>query len=244
MTSEPTPSPGLRREVRITRLFRAPRDLVFKAWIDPDQVAAWWAPKHCEIPRDTVEIEAHVGGRIAFSMVELAGGAVYPVRFKIVEISEPELLVLASDPQPEIGLVYPMITRAAFETEADGTRVTLTQSPPPRRPKTARRPDGQRRSTSSKSFYAPDDPPAATALRAALNGCGRPSGRCGGSRWVFGSSVAQKWAKPNEGRVRRSLSSGDASGRLRCRFQRLGFRLQERVGYPVAESQEAGSGQC
>jgi hypothetical protein len=40
------------------------------------------------------------------------------------------------------------------------------------------------------------------------------------------------------------LSSGDASDRLRCRCQRLGFRLQERVGYPVAESQEAGSGYC
>src|SRR5947207_1238041 len=46
--------------------------------------------------------------------------------------------------------------------------------------------------------------------------------------------------------VRTASSSlvGDASGRLRCRCQRLGFRLPERVGYPVAESQEAGSGHC
>jgi uncharacterized protein YndB with AHSA1/START domain len=129
MTSEPSPRPDSRQEVRITRLFRAPRVLVFKAWIDPDQIAAWWAPKECEVPRESVEIEAHVGGRIHFSMIELEGGAVYPVRFKIVEISEPELLVLASDPQPEIGLVYPMITRAVFETEGDGTRVTVTQGP-------------------------------------------------------------------------------------------------------------------
>jgi len=129
MTSQPRPRPGSRREVRITRLFRAPRELVFEAWIDPDQVAAWWAPDEYEIPRETVEIQPHVGGRIHFSMLALAGGAVYPVRFKIVEISAPELLVLASDPQPEIGLLYPMITRAIFEAEADGTRVTVTQSP-------------------------------------------------------------------------------------------------------------------
>lgn len=129
MTSEPSPRPGSRGEVRITRLFRAPRELVFKAWIDPDQVAAWWAPEEYEIPRETVEIEPHVGGRINFSMFELAGGAVYPVRFKIVEISEPELLVLTSDPQPEIGLVYPMITRAVFEPEGDGTLLTVTQGP-------------------------------------------------------------------------------------------------------------------
>ena len=129
MTSQPSPRPGSRREVRITRLLRAPRELVFNTWIDPDQVAAWWAPKECEIPRETVEIEPHVGGWIHFSMVELAGGAVYPVRFKIVEIYAPELLVLASDPQPEIGLLYPMITRAVFEGEGDGTLVTVTQSP-------------------------------------------------------------------------------------------------------------------
>ena len=129
MTSEPSPRPASRREVRITRLFRAPRELVFKAWIDPDQVAAWWAPRECEVLRETVEIEPHVGGRIHFSMVELDGAAVYRVRFEIVEISEPELLVLASDPQPEIGLVYPMITRAVFETAGDGTLVTVTQSP-------------------------------------------------------------------------------------------------------------------
>ncbi len=129
MTSEPRPRLPSRREVRITRLFRAPREVVFKAWIDPDQVAAWWAPKEYEIPRETIEIEPHVGGRIHFSMVELAGEAVYRVRFTIVEISVPELLVLASDPDPEIGLLYPMITRAVFETEGDGTLVIVTQGP-------------------------------------------------------------------------------------------------------------------
>ena len=129
MTSQPSPRPASRREVRITRLLRAPRELVFNTWIDPDQVASWWAPTDYEIPRETVEIEPHVGGRIHFAVVERAGGAVYPVRFTILEIAEPELLVLASDPQPEIGLVYPMITRAIFEAERDGTLVTVTQGP-------------------------------------------------------------------------------------------------------------------
>ncbi len=129
MTSPPMPGPASRREVRITRLLRAPRELVFKAWIDPDQVAAWWAPQHCRIPRETVVIEPHVGGLIHFSMVEVAGAAVYPVRFEIVEMAEPELLVLASDPQPEIGLVFPMITRAVFTVQGDATLLTVTQGP-------------------------------------------------------------------------------------------------------------------
>jgi uncharacterized protein YndB with AHSA1/START domain len=102
---------------------------VFRAWIDPDQVAAWWAPAEYEIPRDTVEIEPRAGGRIQFSMVEVATGAVDPVRFHILEISEPELLVLSSDPKPEIGLLYPMITRVVFEVHGDHTLVTVTQGP-------------------------------------------------------------------------------------------------------------------
>ena len=129
MTSEPSPEPAARREVRLTRVFQAPRELVFRAWIDPDQIVAWWAPKHCEIPRETVEIEPYVGGRIHFSMVERESGTVYQVRFQIVKISEPELLVLASDPMPDIGLLYAMITTAVFEPEGENTLVTVTQSP-------------------------------------------------------------------------------------------------------------------
>jgi uncharacterized protein YndB with AHSA1/START domain len=129
MTGEASPRPASRREVRITRLLRAPRELVFQAWIDADQISAWWAPEQCEIPRESVEVEPRVGGRIDFSMVERQSGTIYPVRFRIVEISEPELLVLASDPQPEIGLVYPMITRAAFEAQGGATLLTVTQRP-------------------------------------------------------------------------------------------------------------------
>ena len=129
MTSEPSPRPDSRREVRITRLLAAPRELVFKAWIDPDQIAAWWSPHDYEIPRETVEIDPQIGGRIHFSMVGRHSQTVYPVRFQIVEISEPELLVLASDPMPDIGLRYPMITRAVFERDGEDTLVTITQSP-------------------------------------------------------------------------------------------------------------------
>jgi uncharacterized protein YndB with AHSA1/START domain len=37
------------REVLITRLFDAPRELVFDAWTDPKQLARWYAPRGCEI---------------------------------------------------------------------------------------------------------------------------------------------------------------------------------------------------
>jgi uncharacterized protein YndB with AHSA1/START domain len=125
MTGGPDPV----REVRVSRVFEAPREVVFRAWIDPDQIAAWFAPEECDVPRETVEVQARAGGRIRFSMVESAGAAVYPVDFEVVQISAPELLVLASEPQPEIGLPHRMITRVVFELHGDGTRVTITQGP-------------------------------------------------------------------------------------------------------------------
>jgi uncharacterized protein YndB with AHSA1/START domain len=42
------------RELVITRIFDAPRELVFKAWAEPDRAVRWWGPQgfttaHCEM---------------------------------------------------------------------------------------------------------------------------------------------------------------------------------------------------
>jgi uncharacterized protein YndB with AHSA1/START domain len=34
-----------KKELKVERVFDAPRDLVWKAWTDPDQLAAWWGPR-------------------------------------------------------------------------------------------------------------------------------------------------------------------------------------------------------
>jgi uncharacterized protein YndB with AHSA1/START domain len=128
MTGDTSRAPTPGREVRVARVFRAPRELVFNAWIDPDQVAAWWAPEGCEVPRESVDIDPRAGGRIYFSIVDPARVAAVPVRFDIIEIAVPELLVFASKAMPEVGLLA-MITRVEFENAADGTRVTVTQGP-------------------------------------------------------------------------------------------------------------------
>ncbi len=33
------------KEIVTTRVFDAPRELVFKAWTDPDHLVHWWGPK-------------------------------------------------------------------------------------------------------------------------------------------------------------------------------------------------------
>jgi uncharacterized protein YndB with AHSA1/START domain len=117
------------REVRITRTFDAPRELVFRAWLDPDQVAAWMAPAGLEVPASSIEVDPRRGGVIAYSMRDPSSGKDYPTRFEIVELAEPELLVLESPPQPEFGFVERMTTRVVFEEGGDRTTVTITQGP-------------------------------------------------------------------------------------------------------------------
>ncbi len=48
------------RELVITRVFDAPRDLVWKAWTDPERVMRWWGPKNFTAP--VSKINLRVGG--------------------------------------------------------------------------------------------------------------------------------------------------------------------------------------
>ena len=45
----------------ITRTFNAPRHLVYKAFTDPDQLAAWFGPVGWSVPRDSVDIDLGSG---------------------------------------------------------------------------------------------------------------------------------------------------------------------------------------
>jgi len=129
MTSEENPGAEAARQVTITHVFDAPPELVFDAFVDPDQVAEWWAPEGFHVPRDTVDVDARAGGRIHFTMAESDGGAEYPVRFEILEMSRPQLLVMRSPAMPEVGIAEPTLTRVEFEDAGAGTRVTVTQGP-------------------------------------------------------------------------------------------------------------------
>jgi len=119
------------QQITITRVFDAPRELVFRAWTDPDQVARWFGPEGMDTPRDTVQIDLRVGGRYHLTMVGGGGGREYAIRYEILELVEPELLVLRSEPMPEVGLHNATVTRVELHEEAGGTRMTLTDGPYP-----------------------------------------------------------------------------------------------------------------
>jgi uncharacterized protein YndB with AHSA1/START domain len=129
---DPTPVAPADQQVLITRIFEAPRERVFEAWLDPDQVAAWFGPEGMDTPRDRVNIDPRVGGRYELAMVQRGGGGEFAVGYEIIELVEPELIVLRSDPMPEVGMHEPTVVRVEFHDHGAKTRMTLSDAPYPR----------------------------------------------------------------------------------------------------------------
>ena len=44
------------REIVITRVFDAPRELVWQAWTDPEHVVRWWGPKGFTTTIETMDV--------------------------------------------------------------------------------------------------------------------------------------------------------------------------------------------
>jgi len=121
------------KELVITRIFDAPRELVYQAFTDPDQLAQWFGPVGFTVPRDSVDTDVRTGGHQRMTMVSNGDPAVSaPVANVFVEIVENELIVAAEDETclPETGM--PLTTlRLEFYDEGGKTRLVLRQGPFP-----------------------------------------------------------------------------------------------------------------
>jgi uncharacterized protein YndB with AHSA1/START domain len=129
--SDSTPTPTSDQQVLVTRIFDAPRERVFRAWTDPDEVAEWYGPEQMEAPRDRIHIDLRVGGRWELTMVKRGGGAEFSIGYDIIELVEPELLVMRSDPMPQMGMHEPTVLRLEFHDHGAKTRMTLSDEPFP-----------------------------------------------------------------------------------------------------------------
>ncbi|MBG0567439.1 SRPBCC family protein [Actinoplanes aureus] len=118
----------------ITRIFDAPRELVYRAFTDPDQLAAWFGPVGWSVPRDSVDIDLRVGGHQRFTMVNDADPDMRsPQNATFVEVIENELLVGEENVAhiPEFGADVLRLRIEFHDEEGGRTRLVLTQSPFP-----------------------------------------------------------------------------------------------------------------
>lgn len=78
------------QELVLTRTFAASRERVFRAWIDPERLAAWWGPSDFTA---TCELDVRVGGAYRLCM-RSPDGSEYWIAGEYVEITPPSRLVM------------------------------------------------------------------------------------------------------------------------------------------------------
>lgn len=88
-------------ELRFTRVFDAPRELVFDCMIDPDHLTHFWGPAGTSAPRADIRVDARPGGEFCTVMVSDHDGSRYPSRAIYDEVRPPEVL---SWTEPDSGM--------------------------------------------------------------------------------------------------------------------------------------------
>jgi uncharacterized protein YndB with AHSA1/START domain len=124
MPTEARTSPSVPREVTLIRLIDAPREQVFKAWIDAKQMAQWWGPRHFTNP--VCEVDARPGGAIRIDM-QGPDGTVHPMDGVFQEVVAPERLVFTSrafDAKSNKTLIEALNT-VTFTDEGGKTKLTV-----------------------------------------------------------------------------------------------------------------------
>lgn len=84
----------------ITRVFDAPRELVFKAWTEPERLAQWWGPKGFSL--EISKLDLRPGGMFLGSQRSPEGFVMWG-KFVYQEITPPEKLVFIQSFSDEEG---------------------------------------------------------------------------------------------------------------------------------------------
>ena len=80
-------------ELHFTRVFDAPRDLVFRCMTEPRHLTHFWGPIGVSAPVDAIRVDARPGGVFETVMVNDADGSRYPTLAVYLDVMPPERLV-------------------------------------------------------------------------------------------------------------------------------------------------------
>ncbi|WHT15640.1 SRPBCC domain-containing protein [Crossiella sp. CA-258035] len=109
------------REFTLTRVFNAPRNLVYRSWTDPDDATHWWGPKNFTTPRDTMSFDVRPGGQWQACMVNDATGEQFPSSGVYREVVPGERLVFTwgrqGDPEEDKPVVTIELTDQGEQTQ-------------------------------------------------------------------------------------------------------------------------------
>lgn len=97
---------------------------IWDAWTNPDEAAHWLHPVGVSTPRETVQIDARVGGRYSYTMVNDATGETYPTGGEYREVVPLKKLVFTwGNPDDDVN-DCPLIT-VTIDDLGELTRMTF-----------------------------------------------------------------------------------------------------------------------
>jgi uncharacterized protein YndB with AHSA1/START domain len=97
------------KQFTIIRVFDAPREMIWRAWTNPDEAAAWWHPRGVVTPRESVELDVRPGGRYRYTMIA-PDGSEYPTVGTYREVVPLERLVFTWGSPGDPDEIMPLIT--------------------------------------------------------------------------------------------------------------------------------------
>jgi uncharacterized protein YndB with AHSA1/START domain len=114
------------RQLAISRVFDAPRELVYRAFTDPAHLAQWWGPIGNSLPREEIDFDVRPGGyqrwtEVSADMPDLR----VRIYIQLTAVTAGELLegVMHVAGQLQEG-IEPFATRFRFEFHDEGERRT------------------------------------------------------------------------------------------------------------------------
>lgn len=108
--------------LHVSRVFDAPRRLVFSCLVDPEHLTHFWGPIGVSAPLDRITVDLRAGGAFTTVMVNDADGSTYPTSARYLEVSPPERLSWVED---HSGMT---VTATFTELGDDRTRVDIEQT--------------------------------------------------------------------------------------------------------------------
>jgi uncharacterized protein YndB with AHSA1/START domain len=85
------------REIAISRVFDAPRELVWKAWTEPAQLARWWGKRGWSTPLASITMDVRPGGTFRLLHVNDEDGSEMAMDTVYREVVEPGRLAWGED---------------------------------------------------------------------------------------------------------------------------------------------------
>lgn len=112
------------RELVITRFFDAPREMVWDAWTDPEQIVKWWGPHGFTLTVDEMDVRP---GGVWKSTMHGPDGTEYLNDSVFTDVVKPQRIGyrLTAGRKRDGGVQEPMDVSWTFEARGRTTKVTL-----------------------------------------------------------------------------------------------------------------------